>query len=175
MSSPSTTRAYLERSLRELHEASWGWALSCCGRNHADAEEVLQRTYVKVLEGKASYGGDSSFRTWLLGVIRLTALEHRRWSLVRSLWAPLTGGEPSSRRGQDDTLADHEHHAMLVEALAEVSERQRQVLHLVFYQDMSIAEAAVVMGVSLGSARQHYERGKSSLAAALARRGLEVP
>jgi RNA polymerase sigma-70 factor (ECF subfamily) len=37
------------------------------------------------------------------------------------------------------------------------------VLHLVFYQDLSIAEAADVMDVGLGTARTHYERGKARL------------
>jgi RNA polymerase sigma-70 factor (ECF subfamily) len=33
----------------------------------------------------------------------------------------------------------------------------------VFYQEMSIAAAAEVLGVSLGTARTHYERGKARL------------
>ena len=44
-----------------------------------------------------------------------------------------------------------------------------------FYEEMSIAEAAMVLGVSVGTARQHYERGKANLAAELRNRGMEGP
>ena len=38
-------------------------------------------------------------------------------------------------------------------------------MHLVFYQELSLQDASEVMGVSLGSVRTHYERGKRNLRA----------
>jgi RNA polymerase sigma-70 factor (ECF subfamily) len=62
-----------------------------------------------------------------------------------------------------DSPEDRESAEALCAALERLPERQREVLHLVFYQDLSIADAAEVMEISLGSARTHYERGKARL------------
>src|SRR5687767_15896034 len=72
--SPNELEVWLER----LHEESFGWALSCCGGERTRAEDVLQNTYLRVISGRAAYGGRSLFRTWLFGVIRRVALEESR-------------------------------------------------------------------------------------------------
>jgi RNA polymerase sigma-70 factor (ECF subfamily) len=170
MDEPELTRDELEAQLERLHEASFGWALSCSGWNDADAEDVLQTTYMKVISGRARFGGRSAFRTWLFGVIRQTAWEHARRARSHreraerlSLLAPAAGGETA-----DAGVARSERSRVLARALAELPDRQREVLHLVFYQDLTIREAAEVMEVSLGSARVHYERGKKRLRQLLA-------
>src|SRR5204863_9434468 len=77
--------AELKAELERLHSASFGWALSCCRRDHTEAEEVLQTVYLKILEGKARFGGESSLKTWLFAVIRKTAATEYRRRLLRSL------------------------------------------------------------------------------------------
>lgn len=160
-------REDLERELAALHPASYGWALSCCARDAADAADVLQEAYAKVLSGRAVFAARASLKTWFFGVVRLTALERRRASIFRRA-APLEEREPpASGPGADEALARRELASRLATALLALPARQREVLHLVFYEEMTIAEAGAIMGVSVGSARTHYERGKHALAAAL--------
>ena len=171
MISPELTPEELEAQLGQLHEDSFGWALSCCGWDEADAEDVLQTTYLKVVSGSARFGGKSAFKTWLFGVIRQTAREHiRRASSHRERVERLEQEMVSGDRAvahPEDRAEPSETSSALLAAMAELPPKQREVLHLVFYQDLTVREAGEVMGVSLGTARVHYDRGKKKLKALL--------
>jgi RNA polymerase sigma-70 factor (ECF subfamily) len=170
--SPEELEAWLER----LHEESFGWALSCSEGDAMRAEDVLQTAYVRVISGRAVFGRRSSFRTWLFGVIRRVAQEEGRRArreVKRSahLDDPLVQSTADERARPDEIDSARGLRA----ALGRLPERQREVLHLVFYQDMSISDAAEVMEISLGSARTHYERAKARLRAILEERSGERP
>ena len=156
----------LRALLEEHHAASFGWALSCCGHNRGEAEDVLQNAYLKILQGRARFGGRSAFKTWLFAVIRRTAADERRRHWFRSLgfatYAKEREHEPSATDG-GNPAEKKETQAAFRTALARLPARQREVLHLVFYQDLTVQEAAAVMEVGIGSARTHYERGKQRL------------
>jgi RNA polymerase sigma-70 factor (ECF subfamily) len=150
--------------LEILHADALGWAVNCCGGDWHRGEDVLQAAYLRIVRGAARFDGRSALKTWWFGVIRLTAFEEgrrvRRWFAFLDRWRAEPGMEETA------TVSGHEESvepSALNTALGELSERQREVLHLTFYQQLSLSEAAGVMGVSIGSARQHYDRGKRRL------------
>jgi RNA polymerase sigma factor (sigma-70 family) len=156
----------LARELEALHDASFSWALACCGGRYAEAEDVLQAVYLKILEGKARWRSASSWKTWLFAVIRHTAGELRRRRAWRTVlldrWrsrqvAPRAAPDPESE-------ADRSRRSLRIRrALGSLTDKQRQVLELVFYHDLSLRETAEVLGLRLGTARTHYQRGKQAL------------
>jgi len=150
----------LEPLLAESHRAAFAWALSCCRWRRQEAEDVLHAAYLKVLDGSARFDGRSSFKTWLFAVVRKTALGRRRdW--LRWLGRLVDADPDTAEAPAAPTNADG---ARVRDALAKLARRQREVLDLVFYHDLTVEEAAGVMGVSVGAARRHYARAKENLA-----------
>ncbi|HET8677320.1 MAG TPA: RNA polymerase sigma factor [Blastocatellia bacterium] len=156
----------LQAELERHHQASYGWALCCCSHDSHQAESVLQDVYLKILGGKARFDGKSSFRTWLFAVIRKTAADERRRNLLTRLRLTKherSAGQDAPADRPDEIVYRAQIQALFRQALARLPKRQQEVLELVFYHDLSLAEAAKVMGVSVGSARTHYDRGKKRL------------
>lgn len=162
------TRQDIAQELERLHPASFSWALSCCRRDREEAEEVLQTSYLKVLEGRARFEERSSFKTFLFGVIRRTASEQRRRRILQALWLERWGRavQPSGAEAEPaDRLQG------LNAALARLPRRQREVIELRLQHEMTIEEAASALSISLGSARVHYTRAKERLRKLLAEEG----
>lgn len=159
--------AEITDALEALHPDAFGWALHCCHGDHLLAEEALQNAYLKLASGRARFNGHSTLRTWWFGVIRLTALEEvRRLKFRHSLLGRLLLRATDGKEHHPSPLQeaeDRERAAEVRALLKQLPARQAEVLHLVFYQDLSLSEAAVVMRVSVGSARKHYERGKARM------------
>jgi RNA polymerase sigma factor (sigma-70 family) len=169
--------ADLDDELARHHRAAFGWALACCRWDPTAAEDVLQTAYLKLLDGRARFAGHSEFKTFLFGVIRRTASEARRRRAVRaafSLGMPGAEKDVGIEQAGVGRIVREERSRELIAALGQLSARQRDVLHLVFYQDLTIAAAADVLGVSVGSARAHYERGKARLRRILGEKGTDA-
>ena len=165
-------RLRLRTQLERLHEDSYNWARHCCTDHPEDAADVLQTVYLKILERKARYAGRASFKTWLFAVIRNTAADARRRRGRLRLVRPASLPEIATDASPDEPIDQPRRQAAFRQALAELSDRQREVLLLVMYHDMTLEEAARVMDVSLGSARTHYDRGKKQIRQRLEKTGL---
>ncbi|MEM1419594.1 MAG: sigma-70 family RNA polymerase sigma factor [Pseudomonadota bacterium] len=159
--SGSQMRARLDAA----HPDAWRWALSCCRGDRESAMEALHDSYLAILEGRARHSGQSSFKTFLFGVIRLTARATRRKAAFRNLLtAPIETAATLGVDGGQETSAtarriDH--------AFIKLPQRQRAVAQLVLTHDLTVTEAAEVLGMSRGAASRHYALAKSRLRALL--------
>src|SRR5256885_17149412 len=87
----------LELELDRLHPATFGWAIACCAGDRSAAEDALQASYLKILDGRARFDGRASFRTWLFAGVRNTAAELRRRPALRRLPPPPPPGRRPAR------------------------------------------------------------------------------
>ena len=150
------------KELERLHELSHAWALRCCYEDREAAAEVLQNTYLKILEGKAKFKGNATFKTWLFSIIRFTAIDHfRTQKRKRKITFELQ--QKRFLEEEKEASAEVPSSTIFQKLLQQLSPKQQQVLHLVFYQNCTIQEAAEIMQIQLGTARTHYERGKQQL------------
>ena len=159
--------ANLKANLEALHTESFAWAVHCCYKDQAAAEEVLQLSYLKILEGKAKFKEQAQFKTWFFAIIRYTAIDYYKKEQRQST-LNLIEILPQS------TTNDEEQQVIFQRALNQLSPKQSRILHLVFYQDLTIQEAAQVMGIQLGTARTHYKRGKQQLKKWLIKAGFAI-
>src|SRR5262249_37293009 len=154
---PDEARAEIER----LHAAAFAWAMACCRRDRERAEDVLQTSYLKVLDGRARFDGRSAFKTFLFGVIRRTAAEERRRAGLAQIFHRRSPAPPSPNADGDAASVER---LALRRALARLPRRQREVLELVVSFGMTLEESAQTLAISPGSASVHYHRGKKRLA-----------
>lgn len=154
------------KALEAIHSQLYGWALTRCGFDRSAAEDLMQEAYVAVLSGAARFDNRSSLKTFLFGVVQNLARSRFRQIASRMrLVTTYTAG--AGHQGQDEARMDDRESCRVWKAVEALPARQRDVTELVFCRDMTIEEAAAVMGVSVGTGRVHYDRAKKALAGRL--------
>jgi RNA polymerase sigma-70 factor, ECF subfamily len=151
------------QALQALHTDLFGWALSRCDYNHSAAEDLMQQAYVEVLSGRARFNNRSALKTFVFGVVQNLARSQLRKIAIR---LRIVRNHATELR-QDEFSEGAENsgeHELIWQAVQALPARQRDITELVFCRDMTVADAAAVMGVTVGTGRVHYDRAKKALA-----------
>jgi RNA polymerase sigma-70 factor, ECF subfamily len=121
-----------------------------------DPDDVVQEALIRAWKKRSSFDpARGSARTWLLA---LTADQARRLRTRRRTWEL---GDPAIDVAAGvDTTADLD----LRRAIAALPPRQRQAVLLVYYVDLSVAEAARTMGCSDGTVKSTLSDARARLA-----------
>jgi len=132
-------------------------------RNAADAEDLLQQTFLRVVEALPRYEDRGvPFRAWLFRICRTVSIDiHRRERPHLSLDAG-THVDPPSGAAPDRRLSD------VLEAVESLPEGQRTVIELRFFADLSARDAGLVMGRDEAAVRALQMRALAALRRRLA-------
>jgi RNA polymerase sigma factor (sigma-70 family) len=130
--------------------------------NVASAEDIVQEAFVRVSIRHAD-GWDSAYK---LGYLRTTVVNLSRSVLRRRLIA----ARHLPRAGHDHEAADAgamqaSERSTVIAMLQKLPRRQREVLALRYYDDLSLAEIATVMNVSLGTVKSTLFKATAACAA----------
>jgi len=145
------------RLLFERHsDRIYRFALSLTRRPHL-AEEVVQETMMAVWNAAKMFKGRSKVTTWLLGIAKNQA--HcllRREERGRRL--------PKTRDRVPDPAGEAELAVHVERALDTLPQAQREVLHLVFFENLTVRETADLLGVPEGTVKSRMYHARKNLA-----------
>jgi len=124
-----------------------------CGSDDA-AAELTQKTFMKVWSALGSYEGRASFSTWIHGVARHVYLDWRRRgdrldSQSDAWWESCTIEGPNPF----EDAAEREQAAQLHALLARLDDEKRDVVHLHYYQGLTLKETSAVLGVATSTVK----------------------
>lgn len=124
------------------------------------AEEAVQDTFVAVWRG-AQFQGRSQVRTWLVGIALRRAGSKRRKRTMPP--TPHVKDVMSTDVGPEDSAVNSIETTRLLSTLAELSQRQREVLFLAFVEQLTQPEIAEVLGIRLGTVKSRIHGARRAL------------
>lgn len=135
--------------------------LHLVGEPRADADDVVQETWLRAVSKLSSFRGASAFRTWLLGIgVRASRELLRRRSRRRETLG-LDGCEPPARAAPAAGYGD------LERALGTLSERHRTVLLLHDVEGFTHEEIGAQLGIAAGTSKANLFHARRAMRVAL--------
>ncbi len=142
-------------------------------KNHLDADDVVQESFLRAYRALPGFRFESSVRTWLTTIPTRQALNHlvRQRSGHESLDAhgdqELEHAALRVEENQMSTLLDEEARRILREALPRLPKRQKQALMMKLEHEWKYERIASEMGTSVGSVKAHIFHAIQNLTRAI--------
>jgi len=135
------------------YQKTFAWFHRLCGNEH-DAADLTQKTFAKVWPALAAFEGCSSFSTWLHGIGHHVYVDWRRrrnFSESRGdeWWETCIADGPSPF----EDAVERDLARRLYTAVERLDEPAREVIHLHYYQRLSLQETAEVLHVAISTVK----------------------
>jgi RNA polymerase sigma-70 factor (ECF subfamily) len=137
----------------------------------AEAEDLVQETYVKALRGFSSFQAGTNFRAWMYRILRNSFLSSRT-GLKTTVEFDEQDHETvgSSAATPESLLIDRANRELVQQALTELPVHFREILLLCEVEEMSYQEIAETLSVQAGTVMSRLSRARKALRSLLASR-----
>ncbi len=142
-------------------------------RDASEADDLLQDIFLLVHRLCGTFdSAKGSARFWILQMTYRRAISRRRYLTSRHFYTRLDLDQAENQLGdlpmqsgchEDSMESALDRKEAWQKWLAELSEGQRQTLHLFFFEGYTFEEIAAKLGQTVGNARNHYYRGLDKL------------
>ena len=137
------------------------------------AQELALDSFAEIAAGPTLFSGRSSFRTWLFSIGKNLALKYIRKQKRILPMAETQDEDTDPAVFPEMEILKDERNRQLYEALSKINEDYRRILVLLYFEDMSVDEAARIMGKNKKQIYNLADRGKKALKEELQKTGFE--
>lgn len=132
-------------------------------RNPAEAEDVVQDVFIRVLQRKKELSTIVEMRPWLVRIAWNLAIDRRRKSRPDQIDEVFAASLVSTDLPADRALAEAGRIRQVLAAMEQLPQRERQALLLSAIDELSTAEIAAVLGKSESTIRSLLFRARAHL------------
>jgi RNA polymerase sigma-70 factor (ECF subfamily) len=131
-------------------------------------DDAVQDVFLVLHRRWADFQHQSSLRTWIYGILLRVASDHtRRARKERARWSPEEPELESSAESPDHLYQQREAALILRAALAQLEDKERQILVMIDLEERSVVEAAEALEINLNTAYSRLRRARQSFEKAL--------
>ncbi len=136
-------------------------------RNAADAEDAVQEAFLRVLRHRDTLGEVRDHRVWLIRIVWNIVLDRKRRAKTRPETddiSELARVLPAHGLSAEQRAAAAQHHAQVLACVDRLPAKEREVMVLSAFEELSSVEIASVLGITESSVRSRLFRARNLLA-----------
>ena len=141
-------------------------------RNAADAEDAVQEAFLRVLRHRDTLDEVRDQRVWLVRIVWNIVLDRKRRSKTRPETddiSELARVLPATGLSAEDRAAAAQHHAKVLVLVDKLPAKEREVLVLSAFEELSSVEIASILDITESSVRSRLFRARNLMADLLER------
>ncbi len=128
------------------------------------AEDIFQDVFLKVNQKLGTFQGSSSIKTWIISITINTCKDYLKSAWKRRV-VPITEFHENTIAGKNDYTAveQQDENLLIRKAVMDLPDKYKDIVLCVYFQDMTISEAASLLKIAEGTAKSRLFRAKEKM------------